>query len=444
MLTSNTGIHRQEKNGVGNNRKPLMTSVVVLLIVIKSIVFSLSVLWAQNPISSEDLMESALEAYFNDRFDESIGDYRKALEIDPNNEFAKKGLENAQLQKKRRLKKLQAQERKNMNAVEDSLANENWVEAHEGVMDVLSRVPDHPDALLLKDLIRVKVERELESCRPASARWSEIQGDLAYIQGDWEKAVYNWQRILDLHPKRTDLLSRLDRAKAHEAIQQRLDRIASLADLARVCQREGRFSDARDHWQELLGLDPDNLIAQEGLKRAQTALQEDWQTEREEKIQNLQVRAIDAMSDGKREESLRLWKEIIELDPNNVLARDHLQRNHIPFGADAPPPGISRSQDSVSRAADYIRTQRYVEASELLERQLIRSPGDARAEEMLKEVRAKQTQSVDLLYKEGLGFYAKGLKHQAIQKWQEALRLNPDFVRAKQALVKTMQEVGDK
>lgn len=385
-------------------------------------------------------METGLEAYFNDRLDEAIRAFKAVLALDPSNELARKNLENAEHQQKIRLKALKTRERLNMNAAERAFDEGQWVEAQELLMDILSRVPDHPEALHLKNILRVKVEREIESTRSVSERWIELQGDLAYLNGDWKKAVLSWERVLELHPKRKDLLGRLEKARVHEKSQERLERLEGLAGEARGAQREGRFQKAQDLWLELLALDPENPLGKEGLSRARSAYQEISSAQRQKTIQTLQVRAIDAGAEGKRAEALELWREIVAMDPENVLARDHLPR----LEGQVAVSNSSGGGDVLSRARAHIQEHRYVEAIEALERQLARSPGDGRTEDLLKEARERQKASVEVLYREGLGLYAKNLKNQAILKWQEVLRMDPEFVRAKQALVKTMQEVGER
>ncbi|HMX42748.1 MAG TPA: hypothetical protein PKB12_03430 [Elusimicrobiota bacterium] len=398
-------------------------------------------LWAA--ASPVELMQDALEAYFDERYEDSVHLFEKVLAQDPKNGSAQKGLKNAQRQRAAQIQKIKEQERRNIFYVEDRLKEGNLVDAYERLRDVLSRVPDHPDALDLKVKLRAKAEKAMAKARPDSSDYHYATGVLAYMDGDWFKAADNWQRILDFNPDRLDLVAKVEKAKHNLAEEQRQERLRVLTEMAKTNFKEGRFAEAKANWEEILTLEPHNEAAKEGIKKAVKSAEDEVQAQRMEQIQNFQVQAIDAYSSGKFKESVRLWDQVLRLDPSNTLARDYMDR--IRSGGSGPTPGGfsggPRAPDDFVRAVGYLKENRFVEAIEALERYLARNPTDSKADALLKETKTRQKEQLDLLYKEGLTAYAQGMKNQAIQKWQEALRVDPDFVRAKQALVKTMQEV---
>ncbi|HNF58978.1 MAG TPA: hypothetical protein PLN89_05335, partial [Elusimicrobiota bacterium] len=114
-------------------------------------------LWAA--ASPVELMQDALEAYFDERYEDSVHLFAKVLAQDPKNGSAQKGLKNAQRQRAAQIQKIKEQERRNIFYVEDRLKEGNLVDAYERLRDVLSRVPDHPDALDLKVKLRAKAEK---------------------------------------------------------------------------------------------------------------------------------------------------------------------------------------------------------------------------------------------------------------------------------------------
>ncbi len=402
------------------------------------------VLWAAASTSPVELMQEALEAYFDERYEDSAKLFEKIIALDPKNSSARNGMKNARHKHQLVLQKQRDQERRNLFAVEDYMKSGNFVDAYERLRDVLSRLPNHPDALDLKAKLRAKAEKTAAKANPESSDWHYAQGILAYMDEDWFRAVDNWRRILDFNPDRLDLVSRIAKAKRNLSEQHRQERIRVLTESAKTAYKEGRYDEAKKAWDDLLEVDSRNEAAKEGAQKTVRAAEEEVQAKRQEEIQNLQVQAIEAYSNGRFKESVQLWDQVLRLDPKNTLANDYMERVRSGGRSLGPPPtspGAPRAPDDFVRAVGFVNENRAVEAIEALERYLARHPGDSKAEALLNETRSRQKEQADLLYKAGLTAYAQGRKNQAVQKWQEALRVNPDFARAKQALVKTMQEV---
>lgn len=275
------------------------------------------------------VLEQAQRASDEGRFEEALTLYGQILKETPGHSAALAGIRETEKKHRAFQKKIQAQERKNLWVVEDLLSQGRWVDAQDKVMDVLTRVPDHPEALLLRNVIRAKAEQAHESNRSGNARWYESLGVLAYLDGDWGKAVDCWQRILELNPKRTELKDWLEKAISQREIQKRTDRIEALILQARSAHREGRFADAESLWKELLDLDPAQAAAREGLEKARIAREEVEADIKTKKIQAWQLSAIEAAAAGNREDSLAYWRKILELDPGNVLAGEFVRRHEL-------------------------------------------------------------------------------------------------------------------
>ena len=67
-------------------------------------------------------------------------------------------------------------------------------------------------------------------------------------------------------------------------------------------------------------------------------------------------------------------------------------------------------------------------------------PDDAKAQQALEDSRAKQREAAESAYREGLTHWAQGDLARAKELWEKTLRIDPNYVKAKQALVKTKQE----
>lgn len=83
---------------------------------------------------------------------------------------------------------------------------------------------------------------------------------------------------------------------------------------------------------------------------------------------------------------------------------------------------------------------RLSEAIEYLERYTAKYPGDQKARTALDEAKVKQKSLADKAYQDGLLAYSQGDAQSAIAQWQTALRADPDYQRARQAIIKAMAE----
>ena len=88
----------------------------------------------------------------------------------------------------------------------------------------------------------------------------------------------------------------------------------------------------------------------------------------------------------------------------------------------------------------FLADNRLPEAIEYLERYSAKYPNDQKAAAALKDSKAKQKELSDKAYQVGLMTYSQGDIQGAIAQWQAALRADPDYQRARQAIIKAMAE----
>lgn len=388
------------------------------------------------------MFQSALDAYFNGRYDESIHYFQQILVLDPTNVKAKQGLKNAEIKRNDQLRRDREQERKALYIAEEYLSHKKILEAFDRTQAILVRAPNLPEAKSLLKKIRGKAEKSLRKAKSESSAYFEAQGNLAYMDGDWFKAADSWEKVLVFNKERADLLQRLADTKKKLAERQREERIQVSMDLARANVREGLFNEASGVLDEVLRLDPTNAEARILLNDARRSAALAYQAKMEGQIQETNQKAMDAFSAGHRKEALALFEKVLSIDPDNRLAGDYKERI---LGLD---PSLLDAQRSLrtNRGSDFERVSKlvqesnFIEAIEILERRLSQSPNDLKAQQLLDSARERQRELSETAYREGLIAYARGDRTEAIRKLQECRRLDPDFNRAKQALVKIMQE----
>lgn len=397
------------------------------------------VLRADSPV---EMLQSALDAYFNGRYDESVHFFEQILAVDPKNVKAKQGLKNAQRKREEQIRRDREQERKAIYVAEDYLSKGKLVEAYDRGREILARSPNLPDGLSLLKKIRGKAEKDLRKAKPDSSAFHEAQGNIAYMDGDWFKAADSWEKVLVFNADRADLMQKLADVKKKLAERQREERIQVRLDLARANVQQGLYADAIQVLNDVLQLDPTNADARMLLNDARRAGAQATQAKMEGQVQDINQKAMDAFTAGRRKEALALFQKTLEIDPGNRLANDYKDRilGLDPSLLDAQVLGSSGSGAEILKATRLLQEDRFVEGIEILERVLAKNPKEYKAQQLLDDARSRQRELTEKSYREALTAYSRGDRSEAIRKLQDCRRMDPDFSRAKQALIKIMQE----
>ena len=105
---------------------------------------ALRALPASSPV---ELLQNAVDADFDERYDDSIRFYNAYLEVDPANKAARKGLKNAEKRREEQIRKQRAAERVNFDAVSAYTSQGRLVEASDRIRDIAARIPGHSDVV---------------------------------------------------------------------------------------------------------------------------------------------------------------------------------------------------------------------------------------------------------------------------------------------------------
>lgn len=384
-----------------------------------------------------DILQEGLEAVLDERYEDAARAFQAVLQYDPANQPAQRGLKNAQQKVQEQISKRRAGEKPALNAAEEAMKRQDWPGAVERLEDVLARQPDHPQAKNLWDTIRARMTKQSQKSRPQSGDWYYAQGVLAYMDRDWLKAVDSWDQVVAFDPDRVSLVANIERAKERLGAREREEKIRFYHTMAFDSLKKSDYGEAVRQWKELLVLDPGNVQAKEGVAEAQKAWDEQRKRNREEDVQKLSEQAMDAYIERNHKKSRSLWNQVLELDPDNTLARDYLRRMG---GSSSASAGAPTPDSGYQKALAFLADERYPEAIEYLERYTAKFPNDKDARASLEQTQAKQKELADKAYQDGLMTYSQGDVPGAITLWQGALRTDPDYQRARQAIIKAMAE----
>jgi tetratricopeptide (TPR) repeat protein len=412
-----------------------MRSISLLFI---AIFFTCSLL----PLHAEDvspleLLQQGLESMFEERYDDAIRSFESVLQYDANNEAAQLGLKGAREKREQAIVERRSEEKPALEAARKAMSMRDWPEAVDRLSGVIARQADHPAALSLMRDIRARMEKQREKSKPQSGDWYYAMGVLSYMDGDWLKAVDSWDQVVAFNPDQIGLLSKIDQAKERLKDKEKSDRIFFLQSEGFDSLKKGDYEQAIASWNQLLALDPGNDQALGGVAEAQKAWAEQKQRDQKEQVQKLTEKAMDAYIEKDRAGSVVLWRQVLELDPDNTLARDYLRR----MGVGAQDSGtVAAASSGYDKALRFLADGRYPEAVEYLERYIAKYPNDQRARTAMADVAARQKNMADKFFQDGLKTYSQGDIQAAIAHWQDALRTDPDYQRARQAIIKAMAE----
>jgi tetratricopeptide (TPR) repeat protein len=228
------------------------------------------------------------------------------------------------------------------------------------------------------------------------------EGYLAYVRRDWDRAAERWGKALKEDPGDAEVRRELESLNALVRRKAEKDRLAELANQARLFFRSGRYEEAAEAWGEVSKIDPSfpDLAAQAAAARI--ALEK---SRLQGRLKAMTGEGLALYKAGDVFGAAQKWLEVLQLDPSFEEARGWLQHagdrmKKSPVPRQEPAPSAKPAE-----AAD-------------------RDPDKALA-----------------LYKEGMMFYAQGNLSEAVRAWTESLRLDPSLNRAREALRQAQAEI---
>lgn len=202
-------------------------------------------------------------------------------------------------------------------------------------------IPPRLSAIVMKCLEKDPVDRHasiselLTSLKLLQQSLSDVkkipelirQAQSEYNVGNYEMAIQLWQRILDINPdngKAKSGIAQVQRILTERQAEE--ERQAKINSLFRQAQEEsvaGNYQRVIELSQQVLKFDPDNSVAKEGLEHAKEHVD---QKERQAKIQALIRQAQDKQRARKFQEAIQVWTEILEIAPEEQIAKSGLDR----------------------------------------------------------------------------------------------------------------------
>ncbi len=266
-------------------------------------------------------------------FEVAIFNWNKLLDLDPENQNAKQGINQANkgLEKSQIIKSLHTK-------ANNFFEKEMYQDAMKQWKSVIEL--DSSDKKAKEGILKVETMQ---------ARLLNIQASELFNDGSTEKAIDLWEEVLALNPK--DQTTEKNIQKARDRIIW-LGQIHELNTKASNFLSQQRFQEAMNLWNQVIELDNKNQIALEGI--------EIIQIQKTQLITDLKDKAFKLFKDNKLVDAIKMWQDVLLLIPDDQTAKSYLVKAQEAFEKQRE---SEKNQGIIkqlfSKAEAYFKQQRY-------------------------------------------------------------------------------------
>jgi len=459
-------------------------------------------------MSSEQYFERGLADFQAGNYRSAMENFSEALFLDPTNKQAKHYLEKAgkkfleeaearkESERKEILKRAQAMIVERKEKVKENYERGikhykqgELLKASKEFNALLEIEPEHKEAKKYLGSIANRFEDTVNKGEfKAVSELYYAQGAIFYINGEWAKAIAQWENALKLDPSNTELSEFVEIAKEKKGKKERLEKAEVLYRDGLTHYNEGKINEAIKELQEAVKLNPQHMKAQDYLARAKEKVaavsKEEEEKSRREIMDKHYFQGIDYYAEGKFKKAIEEWDEVLRIDPEHKGAKEYIDKARDKIAGATS--GKQEKRDTAKRpeeekievyykqginyylagefkeaisqwqevlkiepshkgAIEYIAKAK--ERLKISEEGIGYSPYEEEVEEYVKELEKTGTtdkekeELITTHYQDGLVAYAHGDLSQAMKEWQIVLKLDPEHKKARRALIKLQAEL---
>lgn len=277
---------------------------IIFFLFLKSLSFCIS--------TEEDLYILGLNSFLKRDFGEAIRNWEKVIEINPDNQLAKKYIERATF--------LYKETEDYFTKGKELFDKKDLTNAAILFQDTLLLNPGHKEAIryLSLCLSTFKEQSKLEAIEE-----TELQSLLFLQNNEFRKATALYKMLTMLDPNKTSYKLRLAESERNLKLVDRVEELRVHIETAYDFFNRGRYTASVMEWKKVLSIDPFNPKAIEGLKKAKDALQ---QKEQQERIGLLLAQGIEEFDQKHYARARNTFQKVLKLDPQNKTAKDYISR----------------------------------------------------------------------------------------------------------------------
>ena len=364
-----------------------------------------------------ELLESAFDAYVDEDYARSIANFEKVLSMNPADKAAQKGLKQSQRMQKRKMDLSSRDKEEKLSLARRLIKNEKWLDAMDDLSSIQKQDPNDPDVQEIQTRLAATFRAKMADTKAAPANDLVFQGMLYYLQKKYPDAIVIWKEAVKIRPEDFKVVIYIERTEQVLEQNEKYETMVLGRQRAKAFFIAGRYGEAARLWKKILDLDPEDKEAQEGLAKANS---EFYAKNKQSLIGEHYDKGHELFDKGQYGESLKEWKLILEIDPANEVAKNYVERIRTK--------GVTKEMETlkISSATTVPR--------------VIASSGPTIPRILLSTAVAPSDEN----YETGITLFRQARYPEALEYFEKALRLRPEDAKASEWLEKIRAEQKEK
>jgi len=202
------------------------------------------------------------------------------------------------------------------------------IDAKTSFQTVISLDPENKKAA---DYVK-KIDRALEEARSQMAEELFTQGSAYYDKKMYREAIGNWEKVLEINPQHKEAERYLELAKKKsEEEKERKEEDKKRKELEHYYKKgismykKGKWSQASAAFKWVFKLNPQHKEVEKYLGKVEIELKK-LAEKNKAKAQDLYTQGLRAYTSKNLKKAIKLWKQVVELDPAHTKAKTSLKR----------------------------------------------------------------------------------------------------------------------
>lgn len=378
-----------------------------------------------------ELLEAAFDAYVDEDYEGSILNFQRVIQMNPSDKTAQRGLKQSMKMLKLKRKDEEQDERHRTRLIRKLMKKEKWLDAMDHTSTILANAPNNREVLEIQNQMAATFRERMSDAKARPGNDMIYQGMIHYLNRRYDDAVKAWREAASLQPENFKTVISIGRAEQVMKKGEKHEVLVLGRQRAKAFFASGNYEEAAKLWEKILEYDPGDKEARENLPKAREGA---MKANRESLIGEHYDKGLELFNKGRYAESLAEWQSILQISPENEVARDYIERIRakgvnaeikVPLGP-VKQPGSKIAGTDYAAGERMFNEQNFVGAIATFRNILKANPGDPKAGEWLNRATDAQAQAAQKHYTQGSLKYAEGRVDEAMKEWQEVLRIDPN------------------
>ena len=303
----------------------------------------------------------------------------------------------------------------------------DYIKAYQGFKNILVLDSDNREA---KEYIK-KIQKEFKEVKTNKEIEEHLElGIKYYEEGKTLEARDEFEAILALVPEQQEAKEWIIKVRT-KLEEYKEEEIKEMYKEGLKLYKKKRYAQAREEFQKVIFLNSRHEKARYYIYTINKKLKEVGETERKEEIRGYYVKAMEMHKGGELKEAIKELKKILKLNSKHKKAKDFLVKVRAELRG-------KLTKQYYEKGVVLYKEGKLEEAIVSFKKALKFTPRYEKAKEDLEKAELKLKQNKEAAankyYEEGLEAYNKGKMEKATELWNKALEFIPEHAKTRSAL----------